>query len=114
MNKIILRTMNTPQFKMRNAPFVFVSERLHDYRINYIKTSNLVSTIIVFKRLSVWAVSVISQRLIKFSPSTAGACDITKMSNISKGRMDMECGLPKTIQESISDYKRRCMHEIIS
>ena len=63
MNKIIFKTMNTPQFKTRNAPFFHVSVLLHGYKINSIKASNLVSTVI-FERLSVWTESGMSQRLI--------------------------------------------------
>ena len=50
MNKIIFKARNTPQFKTRNA--LYVSEWQYGYRINYIKASNLVSTVIVWKAIS--------------------------------------------------------------
>ena len=52
MNKIIFKTMNTPQFKTRNTHFVYVSEWHYGYGINYIKASNLVSSVIFWMTIS--------------------------------------------------------------
>ena len=62
MNKTTVKTMNTSSFKIRNVPFVYISEWHHGHRIGYIKAIWFQQS--YFERLSVWAVIYISQRLI--------------------------------------------------